>query len=39
MKAKKGAVRVLTGNYVAANAARLCRPEVVSLYPITPQSA
>jgi pyruvate/2-oxoacid:ferredoxin oxidoreductase alpha subunit len=38
MKAKQGAVKVLTGNYVAANAARLCRPEVVSLYPITPQS-
>jgi len=38
MKAKKGTIRVLTGNYVAANAARLCRPEVVSCYPITPQS-
>jgi pyruvate ferredoxin oxidoreductase alpha subunit len=38
MKAKQGTVKVLTGNYVAANAARLCRPEVVSLYPITPQS-
>ncbi len=38
MKAKQGAVKVLTGNYVAANAGRLCRPEVVSLYPITPQS-
>jgi pyruvate ferredoxin oxidoreductase alpha subunit len=38
MKAKEGTVKVLTGNYVAANAARLCRPEVVSLYPITPQS-
>ena len=38
MKAKAGTIQVLTGNYVAANAARLCRPEVVSLYPITPQS-
>ncbi len=38
MKAKQGAVKVLTGNYVAANAGRLCRPEVVALYPITPQS-
>jgi pyruvate ferredoxin oxidoreductase alpha subunit len=38
MKAKKGKVSVMTGNYVAANAARLCRPEVVSAYPITPQS-
>ncbi|OGO45297.1 MAG: pyruvate synthase subunit PorA [Chloroflexi bacterium RBG_16_60_22] len=38
MKAKKGKVSVMTGNYAAANAARLCRPEVVSAYPITPQS-
>ena len=38
MKAKKGRVSVMTGNYVAANAARLCRPEVVAAYPITPQS-
>lgn len=28
----------MTGNHVAANAARLCRPEVVACYPITPQS-
>jgi len=28
----------MTGNVVAANAARLCRPEVVAAYPITPQS-
>ena len=38
MKAKKGRVTVMTGNHVAANAANLCRPEVVSCYPITPQS-
>lgn len=38
MKAKTGTIRVLTGNHVAANAARLCRPEVVACYPITPQS-
>ena len=38
MKAKKGKVSVMTGTVVAANAARLCRPEVVSAYPITPQS-
>jgi pyruvate ferredoxin oxidoreductase alpha subunit len=38
MKAKKGKISVMTGNYVAANAARVCRPEVVSCYPITPQS-
>ena len=38
MKAKKGKVSVMTGKVVAANAVRLCRPEVVSAYPITPQS-
>jgi len=38
MKAKKGRVTVMTGNHVAANAANLCRPEVVAAYPITPQS-
>ena len=30
--------RVLTGNAAAAYAVRLCRPDVVSLYPITPQT-
>jgi pyruvate ferredoxin oxidoreductase alpha subunit len=38
MKAKKGQVRVITGNATAAYAAMLCRPEVVASYPITPQS-
>jgi pyruvate/2-oxoacid:ferredoxin oxidoreductase alpha subunit len=38
MKAKKGQVRVMTGNAAAAYAAMLCRPEVVASYPITPQS-
>ena len=38
MKAKKGKVSVMMGNYAAAYAARLCRPEVVASYPITPQS-
>jgi len=38
MKAKKGQVRVITGNAAAAHAARLCRPDIVSAYPITPQS-
>jgi len=38
MLAKKGKVSVMMGNAVAATVARLCRPEVVSLYPITPQS-
>jgi len=30
--------RVITGNAAAAHAVRLCRPDVISLYPITPQS-
>jgi pyruvate/2-oxoacid:ferredoxin oxidoreductase alpha subunit len=38
MKSKKGKVSVMMGNYAAANAARLCRPEVIACYPITPQS-
>ncbi len=38
MKAKKGKITVMMGNVVAANVARMCRPEVISLYPITPQS-
>ena len=38
MQAKKGKVSVMMGNVVAANVARLCRPEVVACYPITPQS-
>jgi pyruvate ferredoxin oxidoreductase alpha subunit len=38
MKAKKGKISVMMGNVVAANVAKMCRPEVVSLYPITPQS-
>jgi pyruvate ferredoxin oxidoreductase alpha subunit len=38
MKAKEGQVLVITGNHVGSHAARLCRPEVVSCYPITPQS-
>jgi pyruvate/2-oxoacid:ferredoxin oxidoreductase alpha subunit len=29
---------VVTGNMAAAYGARLCRPEVVAIYPITPQS-
>jgi pyruvate ferredoxin oxidoreductase alpha subunit len=38
MQAKKGKISVMMGNVVAANVAKMCRPEVVSLYPITPQS-
>jgi pyruvate/2-oxoacid:ferredoxin oxidoreductase alpha subunit len=38
LKNKTDNKRVITGNAAAAYAARLCRPDVVSLYPITPQS-
>jgi pyruvate/2-oxoacid:ferredoxin oxidoreductase alpha subunit len=38
MKAQKGQVRVITGNGAAAYAAMLCRPDVVTSYPITPMS-
>jgi len=38
MKAKKGTVRVITGNAAAAHAAMLCRPDVATSYPITPMS-
>ncbi|MCK4863296.1 MAG: hypothetical protein KAS25_03320 [Dehalococcoidales bacterium] len=38
MKAQKGQVRVITGNSAAAYAAMLCRPDVVTSYPITPMS-
>ncbi len=38
MKAKKGTIRVITGNAVGAYGAMLCRPEVIAAYPITPQS-
>jgi pyruvate ferredoxin oxidoreductase alpha subunit len=35
---RKFETRVITGNACAAYAARLCKPDVVALYPITPQS-
>jgi len=38
MKSKKGQVKVITGNTAAAYAAMLCRPDVVTSYPITPMS-
>ena len=38
MKALKGEVKVITGNAAAAYGAMLCRPDVVALYPITPQT-
>jgi len=38
MKAQKGQVKVITGNAAAAYGAMLCRPDVVTSYPITPMS-
>ena len=38
MKAKKGEVRVITGNAAAAYGAMLCQPDVATSYPITPMS-
>ncbi|HTY81784.1 MAG TPA: hypothetical protein VMB24_03290 [Dehalococcoidales bacterium] len=38
MQAKKGKVMVITGNAAAAYGAMLCRPDVVTTYPITPMS-
>ncbi len=38
MTAQKGQVKVITGNGAAAYAAMLCRPDVVTSYPITPMS-
>lgn len=34
-----GKIKVLTGNYSAAEAAALCRPDLIAAYPITPQSS
>jgi len=36
--ARKSESRVITGNAAAAYGVRLCRPDVVALYPITPQT-
>ena len=39
MKRKnRGEIRTITGNAAAAYGAILCRPDVVALYPITPQT-
>jgi pyruvate ferredoxin oxidoreductase alpha subunit len=38
LKAKKGQVKIITGNAAAAYAVMLCRPDVVTSYPITPMS-
>jgi pyruvate ferredoxin oxidoreductase alpha subunit len=35
---RKNELRVITGNAAAAYGVRLCRPDVVALYPITPQT-
>ena len=31
-------VMINTGNYIAAKAATMCKPDVVAAYPITPQT-
>jgi pyruvate/2-oxoacid:ferredoxin oxidoreductase alpha subunit len=38
MNARSKNIKVITGNTAAAYAVLLCRPDVVSAYPITPQS-
>jgi pyruvate/2-oxoacid:ferredoxin oxidoreductase alpha subunit len=35
---EKTKIKVITGNSAAAHGAMLCRPEVLALYPITPQT-
>ena len=30
--------RFITGNHAVAEAARMCRPQVIAAYPITPQT-
>jgi pyruvate/2-oxoacid:ferredoxin oxidoreductase alpha subunit len=37
-KAESGNIELLSGNYSAALGAKLCRAEVISAYPITPQT-
>jgi pyruvate/2-oxoacid:ferredoxin oxidoreductase alpha subunit len=31
-------VKILTGNHAASNAVKLCKPDVIAAYPITPQT-
>lgn len=38
MKTHKGDIKVITGNAAAAYGAMLCRPDVVTSYPVTPQT-
>jgi pyruvate/2-oxoacid:ferredoxin oxidoreductase alpha subunit len=37
-KIRKQETKVITGNACSAYAVKLCRPDVIALYPITPQS-
>ena len=39
MTKRHGEVRLLDGNRAAAHGVRLCRPDVIAAYPITPQTA
>lgn len=32
-------LKILTGNHAASNAVKLCRPDVIAAYPITPQTS
>ena len=32
-------VKILTGNHAASNAVKLCKPDVIAAYPITPQTS
>jgi pyruvate/2-oxoacid:ferredoxin oxidoreductase alpha subunit len=34
----KPTVKILTGNHAASNAVKLCKPDVIAAYPITPQT-
>jgi len=38
LERQPGVIRVMNGNMAAAYGAMLCRPEIVSAYPITPQT-
>jgi len=39
MAVKEGStLKILTGNHAASNAVKLCRPDVIAAYPITPQT-
>jgi pyruvate ferredoxin oxidoreductase alpha subunit/phenylglyoxylate dehydrogenase alpha subunit len=38
LKRQPGVIQVMNGNMAAAYGAKLCRPDIVSAYPITPQT-